>query len=59
MCVVCNSVESVYSKTAYLAVETDKLDTLNVPVIKGLLENHSLESIDALLINACLIVVIF
>ena len=41
MCVVCNSVESVYSKTAYLAVETETLDTLNVPVIKGLLENHS------------------
>ena len=59
MCVVCNSVESVYSKTAYLAVETDMLSTLNVPVVNGLLENHSLEAIEALLINACLIAVIF
>ncbi len=59
MCVVCNSVDTVYSKTALLAVETESLNTINVPVIRGLLENHSLESIDSLLINACLIGVIF
>ena len=59
MCVVCNSVETIYSKTAYLAVETDILNTFNVPVANGLLENHSLETIEALLINACLIAVIF
>ena len=44
MCVVCNSVETIYSKTAYLAVETDILNTFNVPVANGLLENHSLEN---------------
>ena len=58
MCVVCNkSIE--YSDCTLLAVSTDSSETFTVPVVRGLIENHSFESIQSLLINASLIGIIF
>ena len=58
MCVVCNkSIE--YSDSTLLAVTTDSSDSFTVPVVRGLIENHSFESIQSLLINASLIGIIF
>ena len=58
MCVVCNKAIE-YSDSTLLAVSTDSSETFTVPVVRGLIENHSFESIQSLLINASLIGIIF
>ena len=58
MCVVCNKAIE-FSDSKLLAVTTDSSDSFTVPVVRGLIENHSFESIQSLLINASLIGIIF
>ena len=58
MCVVCNKAIE-YSDSTLLAVTTDSSDSFTVPVVRVLIENHSFESIQSLLINASLIGIIF
>jgi|TARA_Y100001970_G_scaffold261535_1_gene344770 hypothetical protein len=58
MCVVCNKAID-YSDRALLAVNSDNADHFNIPVVRGLLENHSFEAIESLLIKASLIGIIF
>ena len=58
MCVVCNTAIE-YSNSALLAVSTDTNESFTVPVVKGLIENHSFETIQSLLIKASLVAIIF
>ena len=52
MCVAC---DTVYEKASYLAVQTDAAEFYNIPIV----ENHSFETINNILINASLIAIIF
>ena len=49
MCVVCNLTNQGY-ETAYLAVQNESADTVIVPVVNRLLELHSYQIIDSMLI---------
>ena len=51
MCVAC---DTVYEKASYLAVQTDAAEFYNIPIVNGLIENHSFETINNILINASL-----
>ena len=55
MCVAC---DTVYEKASYLAVQTDAAEFYNIPIVNGLVENHSFETINNILINASLIAII-
>tara|TARA_B100000524_G_scaffold6909_1_gene4395 strand:- start:52 stop:318 length:267 start_codon:yes stop_codon:yes gene_type:complete len=57
MCVVCNLTNQGY-ETAYLAVQNESTDTVIVPVVNRLLELHSYQIIDSMLIQASLIGII-
>ena len=57
MCVVCNLTNQGYEK-AYLAVQNESADTVIVPVVNRLLELHSYQIIDSMLIQASLIGII-
>tara|TARA_Y100000741_G_scaffold157404_1_gene118979 strand:+ start:357 stop:533 length:177 start_codon:yes stop_codon:yes gene_type:complete len=58
MCVVCNLTNQGY-ETAYLAVQNDSADTAIVPVVNRMLELHSYQVVDSMLIQASLIGIIF
>ncbi|MFL2647532.1 MAG: hypothetical protein ACJ0GW_01065 [Candidatus Actinomarina sp.] len=58
MCVVCNAAIE-YSDSALLAVSTDSNESFTVPIVRGLIENHSFETIQSLLIKASLVGIIF
>tara|TARA_B100001996_G_scaffold112691_1_gene85315 strand:+ start:1143 stop:1319 length:177 start_codon:yes stop_codon:yes gene_type:complete len=58
MCVVCNQAIE-YSDSTLLAVTTDTSESFSIPVVRGLIENHSFETIQALLIKASLVGIIF
>ena len=57
MCVVCNLTNEGY-ETAYLVVQNESADTVIVPVVNRLLELHSYQIIDSMLIQASLIGII-
>jgi hypothetical protein len=57
MCVVCNLTNQGY-ETAYLASQNESADTFIVPVVNRLLELHSYQVIDSMLIQASLIGII-
>ena len=57
MCVVCNLTNQGY-ETAYLASQNESVDTFIVPVVNRLLELHSYQVIDSMLIQASLIGII-
>ncbi len=57
MCVICNLTNQGY-ETAYLAVKNESADTVIVPVVNRLLELHSYQIIDSMLIQASLIGII-
>ena len=57
MCVVCNLTNQGY-ETAYLAVQNDSADTAIVPVVNRMLELHSYQVVDSMLIQASLIGII-
>jgi hypothetical protein len=57
MCVVCNLTNQGY-ETAYLVSQNESADTLIVPVVNRLLELHSYQVIDSMLIQASLIGII-
>ena len=57
MCVVCNLTNQGY-EAAYLAVQNESADTVIVPVVNRLLELHSYQIIDSMLIQASLIGII-
>ena len=57
MCVVCNLTNQGY-ENAYLAVQNESADTVIVPVVNRLLELHSYQIIDSMLIQASLIGII-
>ena len=46
MCVAC---DTVYEKASYLAVQTDAAEFYNIPIVNGLVENHSFETINSIL----------
>ncbi len=58
MCVVCNAAIE-YSDSALLAVSTDSNESFTIPIVRGLMENHSFETIQSLLIKASLVGIIF
>ena len=58
MCVVCNAAIE-YSDSALLAVSTDSNESFTVPIVRGLIENHSFETIPSLSIKASLVGIIF
>ena len=58
MCVICNLTNQGY-ETAYLAVQNETADTTIVPVVNRLLELHSYQVVDSMLIQASLIGIIF
>ncbi len=58
MCVICNLTNQGY-ETAYLAVQNDSAETAIVPVVNRMLELHSYQVVDSLLIQASLIGIIF
>tara|TARA_B100001027_G_scaffold195097_1_gene151260 strand:- start:119 stop:295 length:177 start_codon:yes stop_codon:yes gene_type:complete len=58
MCVVCNLTNQGY-ETAYLAVQNDSAETAIVPVVNRMLELHSYQVVDSMLIQASLIGIIF
>ena len=57
MCVICNLTNQGY-ESAYLAVQNDSADTVIVPVVNRLLELHSYQVVDSMLIQASLIGII-
>ena len=57
MWVVCNLTNQGY-ETDYLAVQNESADTVIVPVVNRLLELHSYQIIDSMLIQASLIGII-
>ena len=57
MCVICNLTNQGY-ETTYLAVQNESADTVIVPVVNRLLELHSYQIIDSMLIQASLIGII-
>ena len=58
MCVICNLTNQGY-ETAYLAVQNDNAETAIVPVVNRMLELHSYQVVDSMLIQASLIGIIF
>jgi len=58
MCVVCNKAIE-YSDSTLLAVTTETSESFTIPVVRGLIENHSFDTIQSLLIKASLVGVIF
>ena len=58
MCVICNLTNQGY-ETAYLAIQNDSADTAIVPVVNRMLELHSYQVVDSMLIQASLIGIIF
>ncbi len=58
MCVICNLTNQGY-ETAYLAVQNDSAETAIVPVVNRMLELHSYQVVDSMLIQASLIGIIF
>ena len=56
MCVAC---DTVYEKASYLAVQTDAAEFYKIPIVNGLVENQTFETINKILINASLIAIIF
>ena len=58
MCVICNLTNQGY-ETAYLAVQNESADTAIVPVVNRMLELHSYQVVDSMLIQASLIGIIF
>ena len=58
MCVICNLTNQGY-ETAYLAVQNDSAQTAIVPVVNRMLELHSYQVVDSMLIQASLIGIIF
>ena len=58
MCVICNLTNQGY-ETAYLAVQNDSANTAIVPVVNRMLELHSYQVVDSMLIQASLIGIIF
>ncbi len=58
MCVVCNAAIE-YNDSALLAVSTDSNESFTIPIVRGLIENHSFETIQSLLIKASLVGIIF
>ena len=54
MCVICNLTNQGY-ETAYLAVQNDSAETAIVPVVNRMLELHSYQVVDSMLIQASLI----
>ena len=57
MCVICNLTNQGY-ESAYLAVQNESADTIIVPVVNRLLELHSYQVVDSMLIQASLIGII-
>ena len=57
MCVICNLTNQGY-ETAYLAVQNDSAETAIVPVVNRMLELHSYQVVDSMLIQASLIGII-
>ena len=57
MCVICNLTTQGY-ESAYLAVETDASESMNVPVVNRLLDYHSYLAVDSMLIQASLVGII-
>ena len=57
MCVICNLTNQGY-ESAYLAGQNESTDTVIVPVVNRLLELHSYQVIDSMLIQASLIGII-
>ena len=58
MCVICNLTNQGY-EAAYLAVQNDSAETAIVPVVNRMLELHSYQVVDSMLIQASLIGIIF
>tara|TARA_B100000902_G_C26860454_1_gene692785 strand:+ start:328 stop:504 length:177 start_codon:yes stop_codon:yes gene_type:complete len=58
MCVVCNQAIE-YSDSTLLAVTADTSESFTIPVVRGLIENHTFETIQTLLIKASLVGIIF
>ena len=58
MCVVCNQAIE-YSDSTLLAVTADTRESFTIPVVRGLIENHTFETIQTLLIKASLVGIIF
>ena len=58
MCVICNLTNQGY-ETAYLAVQNDSAETAIVTVVNRMLELHSYQVVDSMLIQASLIGIIF
>tara|TARA_B100001250_G_scaffold199676_1_gene171252 strand:+ start:1436 stop:1606 length:171 start_codon:yes stop_codon:yes gene_type:complete len=56
MCVAC---DTVYEKASYLAVQNETAEFYNIPIVNGLVENHTFETINNILINASLVGIIF
>ena len=57
MCFIGNLTKQGY-ESAYLAVQNESTDTVIVPVVNRLLELHSYQVIDSMLIQASLIGII-
>ena len=57
MCVVCNLTIQGY-ETAYLAVDTEVSESMVIPVVNRLLDFHTYQAIDSMLIQASLVGII-
>ena len=57
MCVICNLTTQGY-ESAYLAVETDASESMIVPVVNRLLDFHTYQAVDSMLIQASLVGII-
>ena len=54
MCVICNLTTQGY-EAAYLAVETDASESIILPVVNRLLDFHTYQAIESMLIQASLV----
>ena len=54
MCVVCNLTIQGY-ETAYLAVDTESSQSILTPVVKRLLDFHTYQAVESMLIQASLV----
>ena len=54
MCVICNLTTQGY-ETAYLAVETEASESMILPVVNRLLDFHTYQAIESMLIQASLV----
>jgi hypothetical protein len=57
MCVVCNLTIQGY-ETAYLAVDTESSQSILTPVVNRLLDFHTYQAIESMLIQASLVGII-